>query len=184
MGCLCSAFINYRLLSSREMQMNSGGCVTDLAGPHLLTLVSVGGVLQPCFLSRHLHVSSRSSRKEICSLRESILSSCWREWDRRLIGSVPTSSGADGMRSWKGASTNWSFCGQKGRDEHVLPQPAGCSMLGSLWGFGCLQRAAGLEEQCGVQLGSLQREASVVLKIELGRREGNPGCKQPGEGAA
>lgn len=134
MGCLCSSFINYRLLSLREIEINSGLCVTDLVGLHLLTVASVGGVkyFNPAF-SRHLHVSSRSSRKEICSLRESILSSCWREWDSRLMGSAPTSSGADGMRLWKGASTNWSFCREKESRERVLPSqedhPVGQSML-------------------------------------------------------
>lgn len=94
MGCLCSSFINYRLLSLRQIQISSGICVTDLAGPHLLPVARVAGgrPSTPAF-SRHLQVSSRSSRKEICSLRESILSSCWREWDRRLMGSAPTSSG-------------------------------------------------------------------------------------------
>lgn len=36
------------------------------------------------------------------------------------MGSAPTSSGADGMRLWKGASTNWSFYREKGNREHVL----------------------------------------------------------------
>lgn len=42
MGCLCSSSINYRLLSLREI--NSGTCVTDLAGLHLLPVARVGGV--------------------------------------------------------------------------------------------------------------------------------------------
>lgn len=104
MGCLCSSFINYRLLSWRQIQISSGICVTDLAGPHLLLVATT--------FSRHLQVSSRSSRNEICSLRESILSSCWREWDRRLMGSAPTSSGS--IRLWKGASTSCSFCREEG----------------------------------------------------------------------
>lgn len=179
MHCLCSSFINYRLLSLREILINSGICVTDLTGPHLLAVASVGGgkYFNPVF-SRHLHVSRRSSRKEICSLRESILSSCWREWDKRLMGSAPTSSGADGMRLWKGASTNWSFCREMWSCQHVPPatrttrQDAAHGALVAFKGPGGVDELLrGRCRQRGAQLGSLRHEASRTLKIK-------PGCSE------
>lgn len=53
---------------------------------------------------------SCSSRREICSLRESMRSSCWREWARRLPGSGSPCSRARDARLCSGASTSCSFC--------------------------------------------------------------------------
>lgn len=124
--------------------------------------------------SGHLHVSSRSSRKEICSLSESILSSCCREWDSRLMGSAPTSSGSDVTRLWKGASTSWSFCGEKGSGQRALLGQERCWR--GVWLCSKGHRAAGATARlCKAQLGSLPDpclcEAGVALKIEQGWRE-------------
>lgn len=58
----------------------------------------------------HSHVPRRSSRKPICSLRESMRSSCWKEWDSRVVFSDKPSSSDSGKKLLKGANTNCNFC--------------------------------------------------------------------------
>lgn len=60
----------------------------------------------------HSQDPSCSSRKLICSLRESMRSSCWKEWTSRLPGSGSPRSSAREARLCSGASTSCSFCGQ------------------------------------------------------------------------
>ncbi len=58
----------------------------------------------------HSHVPRRSSRKPICSLRESMRSSCWKEWDSKVVFSDQPSSSDSGKKLLKGANTNCNFC--------------------------------------------------------------------------
>lgn len=58
----------------------------------------------------HSHVPRRSSRKPICSLRESMRSSCWKEWDSKVVFSDQPSSRDRGKKLLKGAKTSCSFC--------------------------------------------------------------------------
>lgn len=60
-------------------------------------------------LCSHSHVPRRSSRKPICSLRESMRSSCWKEWDSKVVFSDMPSSNDSGKKLLKGVSTNCSF---------------------------------------------------------------------------
>lgn len=63
---------------------------------------------------RHSQDPSCSSRKETCSLRESMRSSCWKEWARKLPGSRSPWSSAREARLCRGPSTSCSFCGAGG----------------------------------------------------------------------
>lgn len=79
----------------------------------------------------HSQDPSCSSRKLICSLRESMRSSCWKEWTSRLPGSGSPRSSAREARLCSGASTSCSFCGAgrgpgwgRGRAPRGQPSPS------------------------------------------------------------
>lgn len=67
----------------------------------------------PAFEQGHLHVPRRSSRKPICSLRESMRSSCWKEWDSKVVFSDQPSSRERGKKLLKGVKTSCSFCSRR-----------------------------------------------------------------------
>lgn len=71
-----------------------------------------GSAVNKVSLCGHSHVPRRSSRKPICSLRESMRSSCWKEWDSKVVFSKP-SSRERGKKLLNGAKTNCSFCSEK-----------------------------------------------------------------------
>lgn len=85
-------------------------------------------------ISRHSHVPRRSSRKPICSLRESMRSSCWKEWDSKVVFSEKPSSKDSGKTLVNGASTSCSFWMGGGQNERQAPPTAalGCPFLGYL----------------------------------------------------
>lgn len=73
-----------------------------------------------CLITGHSQVPRRSSRKPICSLRESMRSSCWKEWDSKVVFSDRPSSSDRGKTLVKGASTICSFYGGTVNVGHCL----------------------------------------------------------------
>lgn len=67
----------------------------------------------------HSHVPRRSSRKPICSLSESMRSSCWKEWDSKVVFSDKPSSSDSGKKLLNGANTNCNFCTEREREGHT-----------------------------------------------------------------
>lgn len=67
----------------------------------------------------HSHVPRRSSRKPICSLSESMRSSCRKEWDSKVVFSDKPSSSDSGKKLLNGANTNCNFCAEGEREGHT-----------------------------------------------------------------